>query len=195
MSKIILATTSPYRQQAFKFLDLDFVAEGSDVDEYFSGRPSDPKVLVKLLAKMKAESVASRFDSGIVIGFDSVGCYNGQILEKPKSKQEAFDRLVMLSGNSHDFHTGLCLINLDTDQAISDIVSTKLYVRNLNKPEIEKYLSQDKRYNTYALGYDPLEHYSSTFIDRIEGSYNNFTRGIPLERIVELLSRIGYTVR
>jgi len=44
------------------------------------------------------------------------------------------------------------------------------------------------------LGFDPLGHYSSTFISNIEGSYNNLLRGIPLEVIVEMLSSAGIKV-
>ena len=86
MTKIILATASPYRQEAFKFLDLDFIAEASDIDEYFEGRPDDPKELVLCLAKLKAREVAKKHTEGIVVGFDSVGWFNGSVLEKPQSK-------------------------------------------------------------------------------------------------------------
>ncbi len=192
MTKIILATSSPYRQEAFRFLDLDFVAQGSNADEYFDGRPDSPKELVLCLAKIKAEAVAKKYDTGIIIGFDSVGWFNRQVLEKPKSREEAFERLKFLSGNTHQFYTGIYMINLESEKEISKLAITNVEVRNLLDSEINKYLDQDSRFNTYALGYDPLEHYSSTFVRKIDGSYNNLTRGIPLETIVEMLSDIGY---
>ena len=192
MTKIILATSSPYRQEAFRFLGLDFIAQSSDADEDFDGRPDSPEKLVLCLSKMKAEVVAKKYDSGIVIGFDSVGWFNGQVLEKPKSREEAFKRLESLSGNTHQFYTGIYMINLESKKEISKSVITDVEVRNLLDSEIDKYLDQDLRFNTYALGYDPLEHYSSTFVKRIKGSYNNLTRGIPLEMIVEMLFDIGY---
>jgi septum formation protein len=192
MPQIILATSSPYRQEAFRFLGLDFVAQGSEVDEYFDGRPDSPGDLVQHLAKLKAESVAKKFDAGIVVGFDSVGWFNGQILEKPKSREEALQRLKSLSGNTHQFYTGIYMINLETGKNISNLVATNAEVRKLTDDDINKYLDQDPKYNTYALGYDPLGHYSSTFVRKIDGSYNNLTRGIPLEAIVEMLFDIGY---
>ena len=189
---IILATSSPYRQEAFRFLDLDFVAESSDVDEYFDGRPDSPKELVLHLAKLKADTVAKHHDSGIIIGFDSVGCFEGQILEKPESKEEAFQRLKNLSGNTHQFYTGIHMKNLKSGKEISKVVVTRVEMRSLTDSEINDYLNQDSRFDTYALGYDPLRHYSSTFVRTIEGSYNNLTRGIPLETIVEMLPAVGY---
>jgi len=54
-------------------LDIDFIAEGSEVDEYFEGRPSSPDELVLHLARLKMEAVAKKHSTGIIIGFDSVG--------------------------------------------------------------------------------------------------------------------------
>ncbi|HLE06133.1 MAG TPA: Maf family protein [Candidatus Nanoarchaeia archaeon] len=50
---IILATSSPYRQEAFKMLGLKFIAQSSEVNEKFANRPNDPEELVKLLSKLK----------------------------------------------------------------------------------------------------------------------------------------------
>ncbi|MGM0482868.1 MAG: Maf family protein [Patescibacteria group bacterium] len=192
MAKIILATSSPYRQEAFCFLDLDFVAQGSNVNEYFDGRPDSPEELVLHLAKLKADVVSKNHNSGIIIGFDSVGWYNGQVLEKPKSREETFQRLKSLSGNTHQFYTGIYMKNLQSRKEISKVAITNVEMRNLNDSEINKYLEQDSKFNTYALGYDPLGHYSSTFVRKINGSYNNLIRGIPLETIVEMLSEVKY---
>lgn len=194
MPQIILATSSPYRQEAFRFLGLDFVAEGSAVDEYFDGRPNSPEELVLHLAKLKAEAVAKHYKDGIVIGFDSVGWFNGQVLEKPKSRREAFERLKSLSGNTHQFYTGIYMITLESGKILSKISLTNAEIRKLTDSEINKYLDQDSKFNTYALGYDPLGHYSSTFVKKIDGSYNNLTRGIPLETIAEMLMDMGYKI-
>ncbi len=192
MTKIILATASPYRQEAFKLLGLNFVAEESGVKEDFEGRPGKPEPLVKHLAKLKAEAVAQNHSQGIVIGFDSVGWFQGKILEKPNSKKEAFQRLKSLSGKKHQFYTGIYMINLATRRRLTRVVKTDIWMRKLSDAEINKYLNQDPNYKTYALGYDPLGHYSSSFVRRIKGSYNNLLRGIPLEVVVEMLKDLGY---
>lgn len=190
MSKIILATTSPYRIEAFKFLGIDFEAEGSKVDESQADR-SNPEELVKELSRLKAEAVAKNHSDAIVIGMDSVGYFNGRILEKPKSREEGFERLKSLSGKNHQFFTGVHVINTASKKIASKVIKTEIYLRNFSEKEIETYLDQDKFFSAYALGYDSLGHYSSTFPERIEGSYNNFLRGIPLEAIVELLKLVA----
>lgn len=193
-NRIILATTSPYRQQAFEMLGLDFVAEGSDIDENFDDRPATPEELVKQLSRLKAESVAKNHSEGIVIGFDSVGWFNDSILEKPKSREDAFSRLKLLSSNKFDFCTGVHIINVSENKALTRVVKTAVDLRKLTDSEISKYLDQDSNFNTYALGFDPLGHYSSSFVKSIEGSYNNLLRGIPLEEIVEMLKEIGIKI-
>lgn len=192
MTNIILATTSPYRQEAFRLLGLDFDAESSEVDENFGGRPEAPEELVLYLAKLKAEAVAKKHKTGIVIGFDSVGCFNGQILEKPKSREEAFARLKALSGHSHQFYAGTHVIDIETGKNISRLSTTNVQMRLFTDSEINKYLDQDPKFNTYSLGYNPAEFYSTTFISKMEGSYNSITKGAPIEVIVEMLQGIGY---
>ncbi len=191
MTKIILATTSPYRKEAFGCLGIDFEIEGSNVNESQVER-NNPEELVKTLSKLKAEAVAKNYSDAIVIGMDSVGYFNNQILEKPKSKEEEFQRLQSLSGNNHQFYTGIYMINTSLDKVVSKVVKTEVFMRKLSDKEIEKYLDEDPRFNTFALGYDPLRHSSSSFVKRIEGSYYNLLGGIPLETIVEMFPEIGY---
>jgi septum formation protein len=195
MTKIILATGSPYRIEAFKFLGIDFTAEVSKVDESQLAR-DNPEELVSQLAKLKAEAVAQKYynTDTIVIGMDSVGFFQGKILEKPRSQEEGFLRLEMLSGNNYHFYTGIFMLNTADNQTLLEIAKTEVWVRKLSEIEINKYLDQDPNFNTYALGYDPLGHFSSTFNVKIEGSYNNALRGIPLEVVIKMLYKLGYKI-
>lgn len=188
--KIILATTSPHRIQSFAALGIEFTSEASNVDEYHENRPKDAKELVQYLAALKGEAVAENHAAGIIIGFDSVGCLGSEILEKPLSREEAFDRLQRLSGKTFYFYTGIWMKNTASGLIQQKLAETKIVMRAINDQEIRKYLHQDSKYNTYAVGFDPISHYSSTFVESIQGSYNNFLRGIPLEVIVEMLQKI-----
>lgn len=189
--KIILATTSPYRIKAFKMLGLGFEAEASNAEEKFAGRPNDPEALVKELARLKAETVAKNHKEGIVIGFDSIGFFEGKILEKPGSRQEAFERLKNLSGKKFQFYTGMHTIKLPEKKAFSDSSKTEVWMRKLGEKEISAYLDSDKRFMTYALGFDPEASYSASFAEKIKGSYNNLIHGIALETVVKRLRQMG----
>lgn len=190
MKKIILATTSPYRIAAFEMLGIPFESCGSDVEEKFLGRPNDPQGLVRELSKQKAEAVAEKYSAGIVIGFDSVGWFRDKILEKPKTEKEERERLADLSGKSFQFFTGVCVIDVANGKKYERVACTDAHMRKLETAEIEKYVAEDPAFRTYALGFDPLGHSSVSFIEKIEGSYNNILRGIPLELIVEMINLI-----
>lgn len=190
MKKIILATTSFYRQEAFRKIGMEFEAIGSEVDEDFEGRPNDPRDLVQELAKRKAQSVAEKVSKGIVIGFDSVGFFDGEILEKPKDKKDATQRLLKLSGNTFEFHSGLFFIDTYSGKTYKRVVTSVAKLRNISIEEIDKYLAQDDKFNTYAQGFDPCGHYSMTFIESVEGSCNNLLFSIPIEVIVQMLNEM-----
>jgi septum formation protein len=194
--RIILATASPHRQEAFRKLGLKFVAEGSNVDERFQGRPEGAEGLVMQLSKMKAEAVARHHDEGIVIGFDSVGWFNGDVLEKPESREEIFERLKMLSGQGYQFVTGIHMINADTNRELSRVVKTNVFMREIAENEINRFLDHDtnETFKTFAHGFNPICHYSSTFARRIEGSCSNYLWGLPVETIMEMLIEMGYHV-
>ena len=192
MTQLILATTSLHRRKAFGSLGFNYTAESSNVNEYFAGRPDNPQELVKKSAELKAKAIAPNYANAIIMGFDSVGFLGNTILEKPKSKQEAFEKLRSLSGKDHQYYTGIHMINTANEQELSRVVKTDISMRELNDSEIEKYLNEDEGYKNLALGYNTLKHTSLSFIKRIEGSYHNILWGLPLETIVEMLPEIGY---
>jgi len=191
MPKIILATTSPYRKEVFGYLGIPFEAEGSNLDESQAER-NNPEELVKTLSKLKTDSVAKNHLDAIVIGLDSVGFFEGKILEKPKSKEEAFQRLRSLSGKKYDFYTGVYMVNTSTQKSITRVVKTEVFMRKLSDSEINRYSDQDPNYNKYAHGYDIKNYASSTFPAKLVGSYTNALMGIPVEVIIEMLPEIGY---
>jgi len=192
---LILATTSPYRLEIFNKLGLHFTSKWSDVDEYTADRPSEPEALTKHLAKLKAESVAQNHKTWIVIGFDSVGLFNGEILEKPKSREEWFARLKAMSGNTFAFYSGVHMIDITTGKTLSWCVKTDNTMRKYSDSEIDKYLDNcDEKYKTHAHGFDPSNYYSMTFIDTINGNPMNVMMGIPLSTIMEMLKELWFTL-
>lgn len=188
MTKIILATTSPFRIKSSEELQIDFEARSPEVDEHYEARPTDPEELVLTLAQRKVESVIDQDSQGTVIGFDSVGIFKGKILEKPKSKKDAFERVESLSGNSHKFITGIYAKSIETGVEKSKTVETKIVFRKITDDEIKNYLKQDPHIKRYSLGYNPNKYISAGFIERIDGSMTNLTKGIPLSEVVNLIN-------
>lgn len=186
--RIVLATTSPYRIEIMKLLGIPFETKESDVEEKFEGRPKDPEGLVTKLSKSKAEAVAKYYDDALVFGFDSVGYFDGRILEKPKSRKEAFDRLKMMAGKSHEHYTGVTLIDTKTKERYYKVIKSKVSLRNFSEEEINRYLEQDDGWKKHAYGYEAIGQLSSTFIKHFEGDFFSFARGMPIAAVREMIS-------
>lgn len=189
--KIILASGSPYRKKALQSLGIDFAAEKSGVDESAAVR-KNPKKLALFLARKKAEAVAARHKEGLVIGCDSLGFFRGAIMEKPKNARELIARLKVLSGRKHQFITAVCVIDAATKKSSARVSVTDVYFRVLSNEEIKKYPGQDSNFRSFAVGYDPQNHISATFIKKLDGSYHNVISGLPVEMLAEMLGEFGY---
>lgn len=190
MMKLVIATTSPYRIEAMNLIGIPFEAKGSDVEEYFEGRPSAPGELVLCLSRLKAEAVAKGCIDSLVVGMDSVAFFDGAILEKPRSVDEAFSRLKNMSGKTHEFYTGVTMIDTRNGNVQQKVVITSVELRRVSDDEIRRYLEQDPRYRTYALGYDPLGSLSCSFVKRIDGDPQNILRGIPLATVIPMIQEV-----
>jgi septum formation protein len=123
--KIILASNSPRRSQILKSIGINFKIIVSNFDEKSLDKSSFefPYEFVKENSKQKALKVyESNLDCDLVIAADTIVVFvfnkkskviNNKILEKPESKEEAFNMLSMLSGNKHEVFTGVTLIIKD----------------------------------------------------------------------------------
>jgi septum formation protein len=189
--KIILATTSKYKKKVFSFLELPFDAEPSNVDEE-SFKEKNPRERVVGLAKMKAEAVAQRHGSAIIIGSYTLGYFKGNILEKPKDRKQAFSRLKNLSGKRYRVYTGVYAINTTNDKRAVRVVKTDVKMRVLSSEEIKKYVMSDPNLFEYAHGYDPEQGISAAFIKKVSGSLQNLINGMPIEEMPGLLKELGY---
>ena len=187
--KIILGTSSPFRREMMELTGFEFTADSADIDEKFEGRPSDAEELVLLLSKLKAGAVAKKHENAIVIAFDSVGFFEGKILEKTKSYSKSFERLKELSGKKQEFVTGITVINTRTNKTYQGIEKSEIEYRELSDDEIKKYLDEDekKMYEKTALGYDPVHKRAQSFIKFMKGDPNNIFGGFPVSKIIEMI--------
>lgn len=183
--EIILASGSPYKRAAMRKTGLSFSCIPSDFDEE-SVSLTNPKDLCLHLSEEKARAVFRDRPSATVIGVDSIGFFDGTILTKPKSREEAVERLRVLSGKTHRAITGVTI--LSATHRKQAIVETEITFRELSDREILAYVDADPDIGHYCLGYDPEGDLSATFIREVRGSYNNLLSGMPIEVILPLLN-------
>lgn len=182
---IILASASPRRRELLSQAGVQFEVIPSLKDEVANGALS-PQEYASDLATFKAKDVA-KSHSGVVLGADTIVVYGGEILGKPKNREDAVNTLKKLSGNKHQVITGYCLIygNNHEKCKVGHVV-TDVYFNVLTPEAIEDYvntgLSMDK-----AGSYGVQDGYN--IVNRVEGSLSNVI-GLPVEEVLQALKEI-----
>ncbi|MDD3905123.1 MAG: Maf family protein [Candidatus Omnitrophica bacterium] len=190
MRKIILASKSKARQKLLRQIGLKFSVVGSAATEesVLKGRCED---LVIENALSKACEVASRFDSGVVIGADTVVLVGRRIIGKPKTMRDARAALKILSKKPQWVYTGVAVIDIDSGRAYTDYEKTKVYMYPLTDTQIMSYFKKISPFE--KAGSFDVQGPGSIFIDRIEGCFYNVV-GLPLAKLAKIFRRIGVEI-
>ena len=189
--KIILASSSPYRKELLKRLDITFTTVSPEVNErYFQDELISDYVL--RLAKTKAESIVSKNDNSLIIAADQALQCDKKILGKPGNYNKAKEQLIFMSNRSLTFYTGLCLINTETKIIEEDVVSFRVDFRKLAESEIENYLVKEKPYD--CVGSFKSEKLGISLLKKMNGDDPTALIGLPLIRLCKMLRNQGVDI-
>ena len=189
--KIILASSSPYRKELLKRLDITFTTVSPEVNErYFQDELINAYVL--RLAKSKAESVVSKHDNSLIIAADQALQCDKKILGKPGNYNKAKEQLIFMSNRSLTFYTGLCLINTETKIIEEDVVSFRVDFRKLTESEIKNYLVKEKPYD--CAGSFKSEKLGISLLKKMYGDDPTALIGLPLIRLCKMLRNQGVNI-
>lgn len=181
--QIILASSSPRRQQFLKDLGLPFETRLKPVKETYS-RNLTPTEVVNYLAKLKTKPYEKDLEPHhILITGDTIVCQDGKILGKPETATEAFHMLDQLSGKYHEVISSICLKS--PDKTILDYGRTKVYFRPLAREEIDFYIKTFQPFDK-AGAYGIQEWIGKIGIEKIEGSFYN-VMGMPIDKLYTAL--------
>ena len=181
---LILASTSPFRKALLARLNLPFNTCQVAVDE--TPKPLEPaKDLVERLAIAKAQAARHHFTTGIAIGSDQVCVLEQQTVGKPKSHQQAVQQLHQASGKTVHFFTGLCLLDLQSQQQYSLVEPFDVTFKTLSTRQIDHYLKIEQPYQ--CAGSFKAEGLGIALFERLHGDDPTSLIGLPLIRLVKLL--------
>ncbi|KIP88079.1 MULTISPECIES: nucleoside triphosphate pyrophosphatase [Pseudomonas] len=191
MSSLVLASSSPYRRELLNRLRQPFEWAAPSIDE--ARRPDESaEALVRRLAREKAQALAGRFASHLIIGSDQVAVLDGQILGKPHDYQRAHAQISAASGRSVSFLTGLALLDSRDGSCQVDCVPYTVHFRTLSAEQIERYLKAEEPYD--CAGSFKAEGLGISLFRSTEGADVNSLIGLPLIRLVEMLDVAGLQV-
>jgi septum formation protein len=185
--KLILASSSPRRAEILTREKARFeikIPKNYKEENIFS----DPVTHVLELSRKKAQSVADEIEDGIVLGADTIVVLDGEILGKPKNKEDALFILKRLSGRMHQVYTGITLINKSTGKMISDYDLTKVKFNQLDEQKVLNYVATGEPMD--KAGAYGIQGMGSFLVEHIEGSLDNVI-GLPTEKLKKMLSQMG----
>lgn len=172
---IILASASPRRQQLLSLICDGFSAEPADIDESADENACSEKIPEKLAMK-KAEHIFRRNHlDDTVIGCDTGVFIDGQMLGKPKTKEDARRMLALLSGRTHKVITGCAIICKDKSASFSQETLVEFY--ELTKEEIEDYVSTGEPMD--KAGAYGIQGRGALLVKKIDGDFYNVV-GLPV---------------
>ena len=182
MKKLILASASPRRSRILKDAGVAFEVMVTDADESVPSGTSVPEA-VQLISARKCRAAAERIraagiggDIYILAADTAVECF-GEMLGKPRDREDARRMLAMLAGCGSAVHTGITVIELASGREATSVETTYLAFEGLEPDEIEAYISTDEPYDK-AGGYG-IQGRAGIFIPGITGDYFN-VMGLPL---------------
>ena len=193
MNKIILASKSGVRK---KILDKNGInsevipanIDEEQVKESLIQRNATPEIISKNLAELKANKISAKKPDQIVLGADSVIDLNGELISKPKDREDALEILKKLNGKSHKLISSVCISK--NGSMIWNITDTsKLKMKQLNLDEIKSYLEKIRDKELYAYGVYQIEANGRSLFSKIEGDEDTIM-GLPVKQIKEYLSQL-----
>jgi septum formation protein len=181
--RIVLASGSPQRRALLSALGLDFEVRPPAVEEETDG---DPRELVMINARRKAEAVAPSADGALVIAGDTEVVIDGEVLGQPGNGAEARGHLERLSGREHQVLGGLALLSPERqtgDEPRTGIEVSAVAFRKLEPRLVEAYLASGEwrgRAGSYA-----IQGLGSALVDAVRGDVSNVI-GLPVGLLLRL---------
>ncbi len=191
MRRLLLASSSPYRQELLSRLHLPFDSCAPRIDE--TPHPGeDAERLVRRLAESKARALAERYPDHLIIGSDQAAVLGDSILGKPHTFERAKQQLQAASGTRVRFLTGLALLDSGSGRIQVGCVPFTVHFRELDDNRIERYLTIEQPYD--CAGSFKAEGLGISLFRATEGEDVTSLVGLPLIRLVDMLLNEGIEI-
>ena len=193
INKIILASKSEVRKEILKKNGIKCEVKPAGVDEdlikeNLLKEGSNPEIISKNLAELKANKISKKLNGEIVLGADSVIDLNGIIISKPSNRQEALEILKKLNGQKHYLISSVC-ISKNGSMIWNYTDKASLTMKKMTIEELNIYLKKIEDEKLYAYNVYQIEGEGRALFSKIEGDEDTIM-GLPIKKIKEYLSSL-----
>ncbi|RZL01220.1 MAG: septum formation inhibitor Maf [Rubrivivax sp.] len=187
--RLILGSTSTYRQALLQRLGVPFDVQAPQVDE--TPWPGEaPADLAMRLALAKAQAVAAQNPGdAVVIGSDQVADLAGQPLGKPGNHERAVQQLTAMRGQAVLFHTAVAVVRTHTGFSQTMMSTVRVHMGHYSDADIETYLRCEQPYD--CAGSAKSEGLGIVLLDRIESDDPTALIGLPLIPTTRMIRQAG----
>ena len=190
--KIILASKSGVRKQILDKYKIDNEVMVSNVDEdeikdSLLAEGADPLVISKNLAEIKSVKVSNKNPDRLVLGADSVVSLDNELINKPKSRKDAFSTLKKLNNSIHYLISSVC-ISKNGAMIWNHTDSSELKMKNLDDSSLSKYLDKIKTETLLAYGVYQIEADGLELFEYVKGDRDSIM-GLPIKEIINYMDQ------
>ena len=192
--KLVLASGSGIRRQMLENAGVSFEVSLPRVDEdavrqSLLAEGASARDIADALAELKARKVSTRMPGALVLGCDQVLSFDGQIMAKPTSREQAEQQLRQLRGAGHQLLSAAVIC--EDGQPIWRFVGTvRLQMRDFSDSYLTTYLDRNWPDISNSVGGYKLETEGVRLFNRVDGDY--FTvLGMPLLELLSYLTLRG----
>lgn len=185
-TKLILASTSPRRNELLRLLGIPFEKRPSNADETHPD-DVDPIEYVRRMAREKGLEVLHA-DGEWILSADTIVALDGQVIGKPANEDEAYEILRAMRARPHKVYTALCLRTENGGGTMESLCATDVFMRDYSEEELAAYIASED-YKDKAGGY-AIQHREFHPCTGVQGCYAN-VMGLPLCHLAMLLESAG----
>ena len=190
--KFILASKSGVRKQILDKYNIDCEVVASNVDEdqvkeSLLNEGADPLFISKNLAELKSIKVSSNNPEILVLGADSVISLNDQLINKPKSRDEAFEILKQLNDSKHYLISSVC-ISKNGAMLWNYSDQSELKMKKHKDDDLLKYLGKIKTETLLAYGVYQIEADGLNLFEHVKGNKDSIM-GLPIKQIMDYIKQ------
>ena len=191
MKPLILASESPRRKQLLSEAGFSFSVVPVKVSE-IPDKNLNPSGQILDIARRKARSVfkplRAEYPGGfIVISADTEVIFGNRLLGKPVDPADAFRILRLLSGQTHEVKTAICIMEFPSGREVSHVETTQIIFKSLSDQMIWDYINTGEPMD--KAGAYGIQGNGRIFVEEFRGSFDNVV-GLPVQVVKTLLSRL-----
>ena len=190
--RIILASKSNVRKEILEKnnVNIDVIVSNVDEDEAkksLLAEGANPLIVSKNLAELKSIKISRKNPDRLVLGADSVISLNNQLINKPKSREEALKILKKLNNSKHYLISSVC-ISKNGSMIWNHSDQSELKMKNFKDAELIKYLEKIKTETLLAYGVYQVEAEGLDLFEYIKGDRDSIM-GLPIKQIMNYIKK------